>query len=152
MSRITVTVVGVTAALLLTACSSSKASGGPSTGTTVPQVTITSPATVPTTSVPASTNDLSGKWTGKYSGAFDGTFTLNWQQSGSTLTGTIDLSTAGTSNINGTVNGGTISFGTVGSTAITYTGSVSGNSMSGTYKVKAGNTSTSGSWSATKTS
>ena len=44
----------------------------------------------------------------------------------------------GADDINGTVNGGTISFGTVGSQAITYSGSVSGDSMSGTYKVQSG--------------
>jgi hypothetical protein len=46
------------------------------------------------------------------------------------------------------VNGDAISFGTVGSgTAITYSGTVSGNSMSGTYKV---NGQGGGPWSATK--
>jgi hypothetical protein len=45
---------------------------------------------------------------------------------------------------------GTISFGTVGSQAITYSGSVSGDSMSGTYKVQTPNGSVGGSWSATK--
>jgi hypothetical protein len=47
------------------------------------------------------------------------------------------------------VQGGAIQFGTVGSAAITYSGSVSGNSMSGTYQVANGG---SGSWSASKTS
>ena len=48
------------------------------------------------------------------------------------------------------MNGGTISFGTVGSQAITYSGSVAGGSMSGTYKVQTPNGSVGGSWSATK--
>ena len=56
----------------------------------------------------------------------------------------------GSLDINGTVNGGTISFGTVGSQAITYSGSVSGDSMSGTYEVQSGGGSAGGSWSATK--
>jgi hypothetical protein len=47
------------------------------------------------------------------------------------------------------VSGGSIRFGTVGSAAITYTGSVSGTSMSGTYQVAG---SPGGSWSATKSS
>ena len=51
--------------------------------------------------------------------------------------------------INGTVTDGHIQFGTVGSTAVTYTGSVSKNSMSGNYKV-AGNAAATGSWTATK--
>ena len=76
---------------------------------------------------------------------------LDWQQSGSNLSGTIKLSSeSGTDDVNGTVNGGTISFGTVGSQAITYSGSVSGDSMSGTYKVQTPNGSVGGSWSATK--
>jgi hypothetical protein len=52
--------------------------------------------------------------------------------------------------INGTVHGTAISYGTVGSMAITYTGSVSGHSMSGTYKVATANGSTGGPWSASK--
>jgi hypothetical protein len=45
------------------------------------------------------------------------------------------------------VTGGSIKFGTVGSAAISYTGTVSGRSMSGTYKV---NGSGGGPWHATK--
>jgi len=44
---------------------------------------------------------------------------------------------------------GTIRFGTVGSLAITYSGSVSGNSMSGTYQVGGSNGCP---WSASKVS
>ena len=98
--------------------------------------TSTAPAA---TSAAAETGDLSGTWSGQYDGTFQGTFVLDWQQSGSNLSGTIELSSgSGTDDINGTVNGGTISFGTVGSQAITYSGSVSGDSMSGTYKVQSG--------------
>jgi hypothetical protein len=78
---------------------------------------------------------LTGTWSGTYSGAYHGTFTLHWTQSRSRLTGTISLSTVGRTNITGTVSGRTIRFGTVGNAnAITYSGSVSGTSMSGTYK------------------
>ena len=92
---------------------------------------------------------LSGTWSGKYSGAYHGTFTLQWTQSGSKLSGTIKLSTERSKlNLNGTVRGSTIRFGTVGSAAITYSGSVSGKSMSGRYHTPAGG----GSWSAHKTS
>ena len=59
-----------------------------------------------------------------------------------------DLSTDGTPSVNGTVSGSSIRFGTVGSSAITYTGTVSGNSMSGSYQTPGGG----GSWSAHKTS
>jgi hypothetical protein len=54
-----------------------------------------------------------------------------------------------TLNINGTLQGSRINFGTVGSVMITYSGTVSGNSMSGTYQEPA---SGGGSWNASKTS
>jgi hypothetical protein len=46
------------------------------------------------------------------------------------------------------VHGSTIRFGTVGSSAITYSGTASGKSMSGTYHTPGGG----GTWSAHKTS
>jgi hypothetical protein len=96
---------------------------------------------------PAPTGGLSGTWSGRYSGAFQGTFILTWQQSGSNLSGTIKLSSPAESlRITGNVNGSSIRFGAVG--AVTYSGSVSGNTMSGTYRSRIGG----GSWSATKTS
>jgi len=55
--------------------------------------------------------------------------------------------------IQGTVAGNSIRFGTVGSSGITYTGTVSGNSMSGSYKLVAANGTTfSGPWSASRSS
>ncbi|MGH3303474.1 MAG: hypothetical protein ACRDOK_17700, partial [Streptosporangiaceae bacterium] len=98
-----------------------------------------------------SSTGLSGTWNGQYSGSFTGTFTLTWQQSNSALSGTITLSSeAGPIGIHGTVDGSTINFGTVGSTDITYTGSVSGSSMSGGYQVQTTNGSADGSWSASR--
>lgn len=92
---------------------------------------------------------LSGKWSGRYGGAYHGTFTLQWRQSGSRLSGTIKLSNPSSKpSIKGTVHGDTIQFGTVGSEAITYSGSVSGTSMSGRYQTPGGG----GTWSAHKTS
>lgn len=97
----------------------------------------------------AASGPLSGTWSGKYSGAYHGTFTLQWTQSGSKLSGTIKLSTQRSKlSLNGTVRGSTIRFGTVGSAAITYSGSVSGKSMSGSYRTPGGG----GPWSAHKTS
>jgi hypothetical protein len=91
---------------------------------------------------------LTGTWSGTYSGAYHGTFTLHWTQRHSHLTGTIKLSSVGRTNITGSVRGSTIRFGTVGNAnAITYSGSVSGKSMSGTYKTGG----VGGSWSAHKT-
>ena len=98
---------------------------------------------------------LSGKWSGSYSGAFNGTFSLMWQQSGKNLSGTIKISGFGDvpTSINGTTQGTSISFGTVGPKAITYSGSVSSNSMHGTWQMKAGGHSLGGgSWKASKSS
>jgi len=136
------------ALLVLTAaaCSSN------STPTTQPS----SPAATAATSPPAasppaggSASPLTGRWNGTYSGTFNGTFKLSWNQSASTLTGIIHLNPGGLAHINGVVKGSSIRFGTVGSTEITYTGTISGNSMSGTWKIHAG-AGGSGSWSATK--
>lgn len=44
-----------------------------------------------------------------------------------------------------------IQFGTVGSTGITYKGTVAGNSMSGTYQLIDNGTTFSGPWTAAKT-
>jgi hypothetical protein len=92
-------------------------------------------------------NSLPGTWSGQYSGAFSGTFTIHWTQSGSNLNGSIMLSNpSGTYSINGSVHGSALTFGAVGAGA-TYTGSVSGTSMSGTYNSPKGG----GAWSAHKT-
>jgi hypothetical protein len=91
---------------------------------------------------------LAGTWSGKYGGAFSGTFTLRWTQSGTRLKGTIALSNPrGRYAIGGSVRGRAIRFGAVGVGA-TYTGSVSGTSMSGSYKSPQGG----GTWSAHKSS
>ena len=56
-----------------------------------------------------------------------GTFKLSWVQTGTNLSGTITLSTEQSPDtLTGAVSGSTITFGTVGSSAITYTGTVSG--------------------------
>ncbi|MGA8297269.1 MAG: hypothetical protein WB770_09530 [Acidimicrobiales bacterium] len=100
-------------------------------------------------------SSLSGKWSGSYGGTYSGTFRLTWQQSGQNLSGTIRVSgfNNALTSLHGTVQGASIRFGTVGSEAITYTGSVSGKSMSGTWKIKAGSrTLGGGSWRASKSS
>ena len=98
--------------------------------------------------VTASTPSLAGTWSGHYSGAYSGTFKLQWKESRSHLNGSITLSNpAGKYNITGSVHGKAITFGTVG-VGTTYTGSVSGKSMSGTYKTGPSH----GTWSARKTS
>ena len=86
---------------------------------------------------------------GSYKGGrFSGSFTLNWTQSGTSLTGWLTLSNpAGRYKCTGTINGSGIQFGAV-SVGANYTGSVSSNgkSMSGNWKSPVD----SGSWSATK--
>jgi uncharacterized protein YukE len=145
------------AALLLAGCASSHKDAPPkvkAAAITTPSSSAaasSAPATTASTSAAAATGALSGSWTGQYGGSFQGTFKLNWQQSTSNLSGTIQLSNPpGSLAIHGSVNGSTISFGTVGSTDITYTGSVSGSSMSGTYKVATPNGSAGGTWSASR--
>lgn len=127
----------------LAACSSTSTATQP---TSKPKVAAGTKTAAPAPSA------LSGPWSGTYSGAYSGTFKLHWTQSGSQLHGRISVSSLGGGwvPINGTVNGTAIRFGTVGSTAITYTGTVSGNSMSGTYKVENPNGSSGGPWSASK--
>jgi hypothetical protein len=96
----------------------------------------------------SSTTKLAGTWSGKYSGAYSGTFRLHCTQSGSKLRGSIALShPKGTYPISGSVHGSAITFGAVGAGA-TYTGSASGQSMSGSYKTAKGV----GKWSAHKSS
>ncbi len=132
-------------AMGMAACSSSSSTSSGGSHTTAPKAKAASAPKTKTAS------PLSGKWSGHYSGAYNGTFALTWRQTGSRLHGTIHISNPSTTlPINGTVNGTTIRFGTVGSTAITYTGTVAGNSMSGTYQVHTGNGTPGGPWSASK--
>lgn len=148
LPRVLLTAVATaTLAASLAACSTSISTGGSDhTHASAPKAKV-----VKAPSAPKATSALSGRWSGHYSGAYLGTFKLSWHQSGSHLHGRITISNPeSTLPINGTVNGTAITFGTVGSTAITYTGTVSGNSMSGSYKVQGANGSTGGPWSASK--
>jgi hypothetical protein len=92
---------------------------------------------------------LGGKWKGTYTGAISGHFTIHWNQTGTTLHGTIKLSTpSGTYAIDGGVRGTKIKFGalTVGAR---YKGTLHGATrMSGTWTSASGG----GSWSAHKVS
>jgi hypothetical protein len=141
--------LGIAIALAAAACGGGGGGGSSSTGTSTPAAASTAATQVTTTAststeATASDSGLSGKWKGTYSGTYSGTFVLNWNRSGSKLHGTIHLSTAGTVPVNGTVDGSSIKFGTVGGSAVHYTGSVSGDSMSGSYTTAGGD----GSWTA----
>lgn len=145
--------VWIAAILAISGCGGGSGSTSAQTQTSTPAVTTPStPASTPTTTTPPASSSqssgVSGKWSGQYSGAYSGTFKLDWNQNGSKLSGTIDLSTGGTLPVHGTVTGSSIKFGTVGGQAITYTGTVSGSSMSGTYNTPGGG----GPWSAHQTS
>jgi hypothetical protein len=75
-------------------------------------------------------------------------FVPRWHQRGPRLTGHIHISSpSSTLPIHGRVAGGSIRFGTVGSYQITYSGTVSGGSMSGSYQVGGAQ---GGNWSASK--
>jgi len=125
-------VVAVAAFMSLTGCSSSSS---PSSSTTTPAVTMSSTTSPAGVSPSTALGGLSGKWAGSYSGQDHGTFKLTWVEKDGKLVGTIDISQLGTVPLNGQVTGSSITFGTVGSTPVTYKGSVSGDSMSGTYYV-----------------
>ncbi|HEV3290681.1 MAG TPA: hypothetical protein VG123_17000 [Streptosporangiaceae bacterium] len=143
---------GAALAMTLAACSGSGSTGTQVTATQSAKATAAArAATAPAQA--AANSGLSGKWRGQYSGAFQGHFVLRWHQSGSRLNGTITLSAParGSVPIHGTVQGSTIKFGTVGSEAITYSGSVSGSSMSGTWQIKGpGGAAGGGPWSASR--
>ena len=97
----------------------------------------------------ASRTTLAGKWKGTYGGAVSGHFTIRWHQTGTTLHGTIRLSTpSGTYAIDGGVRGKKIKFGalTVGAR---YKGVLHGTTrMSGTWTSGSGG----GTWRAHKVS
>lgn len=158
MSRIRLALMAASTLLLMTACASSPGSATSTTSAAaVPPPTTSAPASAPAAATAAATAaaaiGLSGTWSGQYSGAYQGTFTLHWRQSSSRLSGAITLSVpADTLSIHGTVDGGVIRFGSVGSMAVTYSGTVSGNSMSGSYQVHDGTVASSGSWSASRAS
>jgi len=97
----------------------------------------------------AANSNLAGKWVGRYGGAVSGHFTIHWKQTGTTLHGTIKLSSpSGKYAIDGGVRGTKIKFGalTVGAK---YKGVLHGTTkMSGTWTSGTGG----GSWSAHKAS
>lgn len=143
----------VIAGCVLAACGESSPGGSPTPTASIASTastasTATSPPTVPPTQSQApATVDLSGSWTGTYNGPFNGSFTLNWTQSGTLLRGTIMLSSPqGTHDMTGIVSGSSITFGSGG--VFVYRGTVSGNSMSGSYFARANGQM--GTWSANK--
>ena len=81
--------------------------------------------------------DVTGTWNGTWKSSvrvLSGTFTAKIEQHSSTLSGSIDVPEIGMrdANLKGTVDGNTITFGDI-EEQITFTGTVNGNSSSGTY-------------------
>jgi hypothetical protein len=130
--------------------------------TTLPGAVTTAPAGAATTAPAGSattapaTSGLTGAWPGEWQNTTPdssrGTFRIQWTQSGSSLSGTIAITgtpclTGGS--ISGSLNGGNLNFGVVtGQAQVSYTGTVSGTTMSGTYTTSCGNAQ--GTWKATK--
>ena len=139
----------VTAALAVTlaACSDS---GRTTTHDTAAPSSAASVTSTPASSAAASSSSgLSGTWHGQYGGAYTGTFVLHWHQSGAGLSGRIHISNpSSTLPVHGKLAGGSIRFGTVGSYRISYTGTVSGSSMSGNWQLNGPGTG--GNWSASQ--
>jgi hypothetical protein len=146
-----------------TSVATTKASATPvavaGTATAKPTTIATTAAATPTATA-ASTDaafGLGGIWGGEYvstsTPGSTGTFILDWTQTGSALSGTISVTNTpcvSEGTITGTVEGSQITFGAVeGAYSIAYEGTVSGDSMSGTYSSPScGNAA--GTWQAAK--
>jgi hypothetical protein len=157
---------GIAAAVVLlgglSACTAINPNPGASaTPSATPSVTA-SPTPTPTTAATATATPsatglgaLSGAWMGTWTNetpAAVGTFTLTWAQQGTLLVGAIGVTGSNcisAGNVTGNLDGNKISFGAVeGTKTITYVGTVSGNTMTGTYSSECGPSK--GTWSAVK--
>ena len=158
----------ITAAVVLlgglSACTAINANPGASatpsasaTPTPTPTPVVTPSASPVPSATPSATGlgALSGAWMGTWaneSPAAVGTFTLTWAQQGSLLVGAIGVTGSNcisAGNVTGNIDGNKISFGAVeGTKTITYVGTVSGNTMTGTYSSECGPSK--GTWTAVK--
>lgn len=90
--------------------------------------------------------NLSGTWEGLATGPFNGFITLTVTQTGKTLDGTITMSTpTETIHVTGDLSGNRITLEAVG--VVTYDGTLSGSTISGSYTDLANGKA--GTWSAT---
>ncbi|HTQ45589.1 MAG TPA: hypothetical protein VMI75_22675 [Polyangiaceae bacterium] len=98
---------------------------------------------------PSSAADVSGSWTGTYAdtkSGVTGPLAASFSQENGSLSGTLTISTgwlcsvASQGNVSGSVDGTQVqasaSFGVA--TALSFTGNVTGNTMSGTYQITSG--------------
>jgi hypothetical protein len=153
-SRPRMIVVILACCAALAACSGG---GSPTVSSSAPtQVAGGSSTGAPAPSTPAATGGtaaslLDGTWDGTWrSAGQSGTFSISWTETGSTLDGTLSISVPclDGANITGTVNGGSIQFGSVkGQCQVDYSGSINGDQMSGTYNLSG---AAGGTWKATK--
>src|SRR6185436_6353929 len=106
------------------------------TPTPTPTPVVSATATPSATGLGALSGAWMGTWTNETPAAV-GTFTLTWAQQGTLLVGAIGVTGSNcisAGNVTGNVDGTKISFGAVeGTKTITYVGTVSGRTMSGTY-------------------
>jgi hypothetical protein len=160
--------LGTAAAIVLlgglSACTAINANPGASatpsaTASPTPSPTLTATVTpaATATATPSATGlgALSGAWMGTWANetpAAIGTFTLTWAQQGTLLVGAIGVTGSNcisAGNVTGNLDGNKISFGAVeGTKTITYVGTVSGNTMTGTYSSECGPSK--GTWTAVK--
>jgi hypothetical protein len=138
------------------ASTAATASSATAAATSTPQPT-TAASTAATAAPTDAASGLAGTWNGAYESTSDpgstGTFVLDWTQTGSALSGTISVTNTpcvAEGTITGTTDGTTITFGAVqGAYSIAYEGTVSGDTMSGTYSSPScGNAA--GTWTANK--
>jgi hypothetical protein len=147
----------------LSACTAVNPNTGASPTPSVTASPTSSPSPVVTPSATSTPNPsatglgaLSGAWMGTWTNETPtpavGTFTLTWAQQGTLLVGAIGVTGSNciaAGNVTGSVDGNKISFGAVeGTKLITYVGTVSGNTMSGTYTSDCGPSK--GTWTAVK--
>ena len=121
------------------------------TPTATPSPVASPTATPSATGLGALTGAWMGTWTNETPAAV-GTFTLTWAQQGTLLVGAIGVTGSNcisAGNVTGNVDGTKISFGAVeGTKTITYVGTISGKTMTGTYSSECGPSK--GTWTAVK--
>jgi hypothetical protein len=150
-----------TCMVLTSACSSSGKGKGSTTTTNAPPASSTA-ASSASASAPSSEDSssaatsepaedkIAGTWNGTFTGkTSSGTFKVAFTQQGETVAGNITITGTGGNGqgtISGKLTGNKITFGAIVGTAVSFTGSFSGNSMSGSYT----SGTDSGTWKATR--
>lgn len=152
LKKILLPVMAMAVVMAVSSCGdsgSSTNSGKTNTATTPTTVIVNdnTPTQTATTPAKTGTSGVSGTWNGQWANEAPdkatGTFNVQLVEQASTLTGMISIS--GTpclsgGSVTGTINGSQINFGVVeGEVTVNYAGTISGNSMSGTYATNCGN-------------